>query len=150
VGGAPHEAKSFDIPKALVWEAYEHVKANGGAAGSITRRSKSSKNAWATSCTSFGIGCAPAAISAAGQSCSDSEEDRRRSGVGRSDGGGSCGADGRQAVAGAAARSLFHTDSYGYRPGRSAHDAIAVTKRRCWEYDWVIEFDIKGLLDAVS
>lgn len=45
---------------------------------------------------------------------------------------------------------LFHADSYGYRPGRSAHDAIAVTKRRCWELDWVVEFDIKGLLDTVS
>src|SRR5208283_3217166 len=43
-------------------------------------------------------------FSAAGQSCSDSEEDRRRSGVGRSDGGGSGGADGREAVAGAATR----------------------------------------------
>jgi len=45
---------------------------------------------------------------------------------------------------------LFHTDSYGYRPGRSAHDAIAVTKRRCWEYDWVIEFDVKGLFDNID
>ena len=40
---------------------------------------------------------------------------------------------------------LFHKDPYGYRPGRSAHDALAVIKRRCWEYDWVVEFDIKGL-----
>ena len=45
---------------------------------------------------------------------------------------------------------LFHADSYGYRPGRPAHDAIAVTKRRCWEYDWVIEFDIKGLFDNID
>ncbi len=43
---------------------------------------------------------------------------------------------------------VFHRDSYGYRPGRSAHHAIAIARRRSWEYDWVVEFDIKGLLDA--
>jgi hypothetical protein len=45
---------------------------------------------------------------------------------------------------------LFCTDSYGYRPGKSAHDALAATRRRCWDHDWVVEFDIKGLLDVVS
>ena len=44
---------------------------------------------------------------------------------------------------------VFHQDSYGYRPDKSAHDAINITKRRCWEYDWVIEFDIKGLFDNI-
>ena len=44
---------------------------------------------------------------------------------------------------------LFHPDSYGYRPGRSAHDALAQTRRRCWRYDWVLEFDIKGLFDNI-
>jgi retron-type reverse transcriptase len=34
---------------------------------------------------------------------------------------------------------IFHPDSYGYRPGRSAKQAIAVTKKRCWQYDWVVE-----------
>ncbi|MBN9231994.1 MAG: group II intron reverse transcriptase/maturase [Legionella sp.] len=44
----------------------------------------------------------------------------------------------------------FLTDSYGYRPNKSALDTIAVTKSRCWQYDWVIEFDIKGLFDNIS
>jgi len=44
----------------------------------------------------------------------------------------------------------FHPDSYGYRPGRSATDALAVTRRRCWKYDWVLEFDIKGLFDNID
>jgi RNA-directed DNA polymerase len=34
-------------------------------------------------------------------------------------------------------------DSYGYRPGKSALDAIGVTRKRCWKYEWVLEFDIK-------
>jgi RNA-directed DNA polymerase len=45
--------------------------------------------------------------------------------------------------------ALFHPDSYGYRPGRSAHDALAQTRQRCWRYDWVWEFDIKGLFDNI-
>jgi RNA-directed DNA polymerase len=44
---------------------------------------------------------------------------------------------------------VFDEDSYGYRPGRSAHDAITVTRKRCWEYDWVVEFDIKRLFDNI-
>ena len=45
---------------------------------------------------------------------------------------------------------VFHTDSYGYRPGRSAHDALAVTRKRCWQRDWVLEYDIRGLFDNIN
>ncbi|MHB0967991.1 MAG: group II intron reverse transcriptase/maturase [Bellilinea sp.] len=44
----------------------------------------------------------------------------------------------------------FHPDSYGYRPGRSAADALAVTRKRCWRYNWLLEFDIKGLFDNID
>jgi len=44
---------------------------------------------------------------------------------------------------------LFHQDSYGYRPGKSAHDALEVARRRCWRYDWCIDLDIKGFFDNV-
>jgi len=44
----------------------------------------------------------------------------------------------------------FHPDSYGYRPGKSAHQALGVTRERCWKYDWVLEFDIKGLFDNID
>ena len=43
----------------------------------------------------------------------------------------------------------FLNDSYGYRPGKSAIDAISVTRERCWKYLWLIEFDIKGLFDNI-
>jgi len=39
---------------------------------------------------------------------------------------------------------VFHRDSYGYRPGRSAHDALAVCRRRCWARDWVLDLDIRA------
>jgi RNA-directed DNA polymerase len=44
----------------------------------------------------------------------------------------------------------FHQDSYGYRPNKSALDAVEITRRRCWKYDWVLEFDIKGLFDNID
>jgi len=45
---------------------------------------------------------------------------------------------------------VFDDNSFGYRPGRSALDAIALVRRRCWKYDWVVEFDIKGLFDNID
>jgi len=45
---------------------------------------------------------------------------------------------------------IFLPDSYGYRPRKSALDAVGVTRRRCWQYDWVLEFDIKGLFDHID
>jgi RNA-directed DNA polymerase len=45
---------------------------------------------------------------------------------------------------------IFLADSCGYRPRKSAIDAIGVTRKRCWKYDWVLEFDIKGLFDNID
>jgi group II intron reverse transcriptase/maturase len=45
---------------------------------------------------------------------------------------------------------VFHPDSYGYRPGKSAKQAIAVTRARCWQHDWVMEFDIKAAFDQID
>jgi RNA-directed DNA polymerase len=44
---------------------------------------------------------------------------------------------------------LFHPDSYGYRPFKSAHDAVGQARRRCWKYDWVLDLDIKGFFDNI-
>jgi group II intron reverse transcriptase/maturase len=44
----------------------------------------------------------------------------------------------------------FHPDSYGYRPGKSAKDAVGVARQRCWRYDWVIDLDIKGFFDNID
>lgn len=45
---------------------------------------------------------------------------------------------------------VFHVDSYGYRRGKSPHDALAITRKRCWERDWVLEYDIRGLFDHID
>ena len=44
---------------------------------------------------------------------------------------------------------MFHRDSYGYRPGRSAHDALGVCRERCWRNDWVVDLDIRKFFDTV-
>src|SRR5258705_5133219 len=45
---------------------------------------------------------------------------------------------------------IFHPDSYGYRPGRSALDAVAACRQRCWRKDWVIDLDVRKFFDSVA
>ena len=66
--------------------------------------------------------------------------------LGHSDGGRSRGADGREDGPGADGGAVFHPDSYGYRPGKSALDAVGMARKRCWRADWVIDLDIKSVL----
>lgn len=42
----------------------------------------------------------------------------------------------------------FHPDSYGYRPGRSALEAVARCRERCWRYDWAIDLDLRSFFDS--
>jgi group II intron reverse transcriptase/maturase len=45
---------------------------------------------------------------------------------------------------------IFHEDSYGYRPGKSALDAVGVARQRCWRSDWVLDLDIKSFFDSID
>jgi RNA-directed DNA polymerase len=44
----------------------------------------------------------------------------------------------------------FHSDSYAYRPNKSAIQAVGVARERCWHYDWVLDLDIKGFYDNID
>ena len=44
----------------------------------------------------------------------------------------------------------FHPDSYGYRPGKSAHQAVEQARKRCWRYDWVLDLDVRGFFDNID
>ena len=44
---------------------------------------------------------------------------------------------------------IFHPNSYGYRPGKSAHEAIGQARQRCWRFDWVLDLDVKGFFDNI-
>jgi len=45
---------------------------------------------------------------------------------------------------------IFHENSYGYRPNKSALDAVGKARERCWKYDWVLDLDIKGFFDNID
>ena len=143
--------KSFDIPKQLVMDAYKAVKANAGAAGideqSIKDFEKDLKDnlykIWnrMSSGTYFPPPVKAVAIP-------------KKSGGTRLLGIPTVADRVAQAVVKAALEAnvepIFLADSYGYRPGKSAPDAVGVTRKRCWSYDWVLEFDIKGMFDNID
>src|SRR3982750_1535619 len=45
---------------------------------------------------------------------------------------------------------VFHEDSYGYRPGKSAIEAVSKARQRCWRYDWVLDLDVKAYFDSID
>jgi group II intron reverse transcriptase/maturase len=142
-------AKPFTIPKRLVYEAFKAVKANAGSAGvdqeTIEDFEKNLKDNLYRIWNRMSSGSYfPPPVKAVAIPKKNGGE--RILGV--------------PTVADRVAQMVVKTilepvlepvflpDSYGYRPGKSALDAIAITRNRCWRYDWVLEFDIKGLFDT--
>ena len=143
--------KPHDIPKALIWEAWLRVKANQGAAGIDTQtieqfERKLGDNLYKLWNRMSSGSYLPPPVKAV--------PIPKKSGGVR--------ILGIPTVADRVAQTavkmwlepqldpIFREDSYGYRPGKSALEAIAVTRRRCWDYDWVVEFDIRGLFDNLD
>jgi len=145
------KAKSFEIPKRAVWEAYKKVRANKGAAGidevSIAEFERDLKNnlykLWnRMSSGSYFPPPVKAVVIA------------KRSGGTR--------ILGVPTIADRTAQMVvkeylepkvepyFLDDSYGYRPKKSALDAVGTTRKRCWRYNWLLEFDIRGLFDNID
>ena len=144
-------AGSFVIPKALVWEAYKRVKANKGAAGvdeeSIEmferRLGDNLYKLWnrMSSCSYF----PPSVL---GVPIPKKSGGKRLLGI--------------PTVADRVAQTVvkmvlepllepvFHEDSCGYRPGRSALDTVGKVRERCWKYAWVIEYDSRGVFDNID
>jgi RNA-directed DNA polymerase len=145
------KVKSFDISKWVVWEAYQRVKANKGAAGvdevSIAEfeqdRDKHLYRIWNRMSSGSYF---PPPVKAV--------EIPKPGGAGVRVLGVPTIADRvAQTVAKIYLEPLvepvFHPDSYGYRPKRSALDAVGTCRERCWGSDWVIDLDIKKFFDTV-
>jgi len=143
--------KAFAISKQLIWEAYRRVKANDGAAGvdreSIQAFEGDLRNSLYKLWNRMSSGSYfPPPVRAV--------PTPKKSGGVRVLGVPTV----ADRIAQAAAKlllepeleALFHDDSYGYRPGRSALNAVGVVRQRSWRYDWVVEFDIKGLFDNID
>jgi group II intron reverse transcriptase/maturase len=152
VGGQKSPNKSFEIAKAEVWQAWEVVRANKGAAGvdgvSIEAFEQDLRNQlykiWnrMSSGTYFppavkaveipkphGDGVRVLGIPTVADRVAQTVVARRLE---------------------ARVESIFHPDSYGYRPERSAHDAVRVCRQRCWKFDWVLDLDIEKFFDTVD
>jgi RNA-directed DNA polymerase len=143
--------KPFNISKTVVWKAYQKVKANGGAAGvdneSIQTFDQNLKGNLYKLWNRLSSG-SYYPLPVKGVSIPKKSGGERMLGV--------------PTVADRIAQMVvkmtlepllepvFHQDSYGYRPGRSAHDAIALVRQRCWKYDWVVEFDIRKFFDSID
>lgn len=145
------EAKPYNIPKQLVWEAYQRVKANRGAAGvdgeSLAAFEKDLKGnlykVWNRMSSGSYIpppvrlveipkdngGKRPLGIPTVGDRVAQTVV---------------------KMVLEPLVEPVFHEDSYGYRPGKSALDAVGTARKRCWETDWVIDLDIKAFFDSMS
>ena len=143
--------KPFNIDKKLVYEAYKAVKSNGGAAGvdgqTIEQFESDLKSNLYKIWNRMSSGSySPPPVRAV--SIPKKSGGQRILGV--------------PTVADRVAQMVvkqviepildpvFLADSYGYRPRKSALDAVGVTRERCWKYDWVLEFDIKGLFDNID
>jgi RNA-directed DNA polymerase len=146
-----NEAKPFCISKWEVWEAYKRVKANKGAAGvdeqSIEdfekRLKKNLYKIWNR--MSSGSYFPPPVRTVKIPKANGGE---RKLGIPTVS----------DRIAQQVAKSrlepevdrLFHADSYGYRPGKSALDAVGTARERCWRYDWVVDLDIKSFFDNLD
>ncbi len=152
MGGPQLKVKSFQIRKRLVYEAWEKVQANGGAPGVD-----------AVSTTEFGANEADNLYTLWNRMSSGSYFPGPVRAVEiPKDHGAAVRVLGVPNVADRVAQTaaamlleeklepIFHQDSYGYRPGRSAHDALAVARKRCWRKDWVVDLDIRAFFDSVA
>ena len=146
------KAKSFDIPKREVWEAFKKVKANQGAAGvdgqSVADfEAELSDNLYKLWNRMSSGSYSPPPV--------------RRVMIPKPGGSGERPL-GIPTVADRVAQEvvkrylepilepIFHEDSYGYRPGRSAIDAVRTARQRCWRYNWVLDIDVKGYFDSID
>ncbi len=145
------QAKPFPITKRQVWEAYKRVKANQGGAGVDGQTLQAFEGELENNLYKLWNRLA---------SGSYMPPPVKRVEIPKADGG--VRPLGIPTVADRIAQmvvkqvlepeleEIFHPDSYGYRPGKSAHQAIKQARKRCWRNDWVIDLDIKGFFDNID
>ena len=151
------KAKPFEIPKRLVWDAYRQVRANRGAAGvdgvSLAAFEKDLEDnlykVW-NRMSSGSYHPPPVRLVEIPKDNGGQAYGRvLRTPLGIPTVGDRVAQTVVKMVLEPEVEPKFHPDSYGYRPGRSALDAVATARKRCWQFDWVIDLDIKGFFDSI-
>ena len=144
-------AKPFAISKRMVWEAYKAVKASGGAPGADGQTLENFAGDLANNL--YRIWNRMASGSYFPPPVKRVEIPKQDGGV-RELGIPTVGDRIAQAVVKryleAVVEPHFHPDSYGYRPGRSAHQAVSRARERCWRSKWVLDLDIQGFFDNLD
>ena len=146
------QVKPFEIPKQMVWEAYQRVKANKGAAGvdgqTVGQFEQDLSNNLYRLWNRMSSGSYfPGPVRAVEIPKKGKKGAIRVLGIPS--------VVDRVAQAAAAmalepgVEPIFHEDSYGYRPGRAPVDAVAVCRERCFRKDWVVDLDIRAFFDSV-
>ncbi|MFA5363317.1 MAG: group II intron reverse transcriptase/maturase [Candidatus Omnitrophota bacterium] len=146
-----NKTKSYSIAREVVWEGYKRVKANKGAAGvdeqSITKYEEKLENNLYKLWNRMSSGSyMPAPVRVVKIPKADGKE--RALGIPT--------VEDRIAqmvvkiILEPKLEPIFHEDSYGYRPGKSAKEAIGVARKRCWRNNWVVDIDIKGYFDNID
>ena len=151
MGGPKPKVKSFEIDKRLVYQAWEKVRANSGAPGVDAVSIKEFQSELRDNLYKLWNRMASGSYFPGPVRAVEIPKDHglgvRLLGVPNT-------AD-RVAQTAAAMlleeelEPIFDHDSYGYRPGRDCHQALAVTRKRCWEKDWTIDLDIRAFFDSV-
>ena len=145
------KVKSFDISKRLVFEAWEKVRANGGAPGvdgvSIDRFEERERDNLYKLWNRMASGSYFPGPVRAVEIPKDHGAGVRVLGVPNT-------VDRISQTAAAMLleeklEPIFHPDSYGYRPGRSALDAVATARKRCWSKNWILDLDVRAFFDSV-
>jgi RNA-directed DNA polymerase len=145
------KTKSINISKEMVWAAFKAVKANGGAAGADGQTLEEFEKDLGNNLYRIWNRLASGAYFP--PPVRRVEIPKRGGGV-RSLGIPTVGDRVAQAVVKRVLEPIvepaFHPDSYGYRPGRSAHQAVEQARRRCWKHDWVLDLDIRSFFDSLD
>ena len=145
------KAKPFDIPKREVWEAFKKVKANQGAAG-VDGQSVSdfeadlSNNLYKLWNRMSSGSYFPPPV----RRVDIPKDDGRTRPLGIPTVGDRIAQEVVKRYLEPRLEPIFHADSYGYRPGRSAIEALRKARQRCWRYDWVLDIDVKSYFDSID
>jgi group II intron reverse transcriptase/maturase len=146
------EAKPFDISKRDVWEAFKKVKANRGAAGVDGQSIQDFEADLASNLYKLwnrlssgsyfpppvqrvvipkpgGRGDRALGVPTVADRCAQEVVRRHLEPL---------------------LEPIFHENSYSYRPGRSAIDAVRAARQRCWRYDWVLDLDVQSYFDSID